>query len=349
MVLKAIEMALDDRYGYSQKPPSGRWGPDYDCSSFIYEIADYAGYPVGRGPDKVRFTGVMLKDFLDAGFQVLPFANVGISGLKLGDILLNLAVHAEIYVGDGVAAAAEHAENGDYIGKAGDQTGEEISLHPIADIPVQWNFILRPPEEDEEDEEEEGDDMPNYPMATQGNMGGWQGRIPNTMNGYPQAGYQQYTNQTYPQGMYGNQTYPQGNLGQMNGYSQANAGGWPQAGQNQQGYQQGAKFVSGIQEANEKFVPAGVTECFLTNDWKHLIIKSADQQGYPSMRVFDIKECMEEGMGQQEMGGYPQGMEQPVSRQEFEQLKEMLQNVQSDGHAQGTDGSKSNRSNARNS
>ena len=338
MVLKAIEMALDDRHGYSQKPPSGRWGPDYDCSSFIYEVADYAGYPVGRGPDKVRFTGVMLKDFLEAGFQVLPFANVGISGLKLGDILLNLAVHAEIYVGDGVAAAAEHAENGGYIGKAGDQTGEEISLHPIADIPVQWNFILRPPDEEEDKEGDDGD-MPNYPM-NQGNMGGWQGRMPN-MNAYPQGGYTQ--SYTYPQGMYNNNTYPQGNLGQMNGYSQANAGGWPQANQPKH------PFVSGIQEANEKFVPAGVTECFLTNDWKHLIVKTADQQGYPSMRVFDIQECMDESMGQQDMGGYPQGMEQPVTRQEFEQLKEMLQNVQSDGHAQGTDRTKSTRSNGRSS
>lgn len=344
MVAKAIEMAVDDRYGYSQKPPSGRWGPDYDCSSFIYEVANYAGYPVGRGPGKVRFTGVMLKDFLEAGFQVLPFANVGISGLKIGDILLNLAVHAEIYVGDGVAAAAEHAENGGYIGESGDQTGEEISLHPIADIPVQWNFILRPPEDEEEDEEGDDGDMPNYPM-NQGNMGGWQGRMPMS-NGYSPQGYMGYPQGGYQQGGYMNNGYPQGNLGQMNGYSQANAGGWPQADQNKQ---QGAKFVSGIQEANEKFVPAGVTDCFLTNDWKHLIVKSADQQGYPTMRVFDIQECMEEGMGPQGMPPMPQGMEQPVTRQEFEQLKEMLQNVQSNGHAQATDGTKSTRSNNRNS
>lgn len=323
LVETAVSMALDPEHGYSQKPPSGRWGPDYDCSSFVYEVADRAGYSVGRenDGDQVRWTGTMTKDFKDAGFQLLPFANVGVSGLEIGDILLNLAVHAEVYLGGGASVGALNSETGDYVGEAGDQTGEEISIHPLKDVPVQWNFILRAP-----DEESEGDgEMPNYP---------------NGYPGYPRTTYPQSYGQTYGQGYnQGYGMYPQGNLGQMNGYSQANGGtlSWPQAGN-----QQGAKFVSGVQEANERFVPAGVTECFLTNDWKHLIVKSADQQGYPSMRVFDIQECMED-MGQQ---GYSQGYAQgggPVSRQEFEQLKEMLQNVQSAisdpaGHAQGANG-----------
>lgn len=325
----AVSMALDPEHGYSQKPPSGRWGPDYDCSSFVYEVADKAGYSVGRENegDRVRWTGTMTKDFKDAGFQLLPFANVGVSGLEIGDILLNLAVHAEVYLGGGASVGALNSETGDYEGEAGDQTGDEISIHPLKDVPIQWNFILRPP-----DEESEGDgEMPNYPM---GQMNGWGAGMGNgySRNNYPQS-YSQTYGQGYSQG-YG--MYPQGNLGQMNGYSQANAGAWPQAGN-----QQGAKFVSGVQEANERFVPAGVTECFLTNDWKHLIVKSADQQGYPSMRVFDIQECMED-MGQQGYQAYPQGGEM-VTRQEFEQLKEMLQNVQpavSDpaGHAQGANG-----------
>lgn len=314
----AVSMALDPEHGYSQKPPSGRWGPDYDCSSFVYEVADKAGYSVGRENDdgKVRWTGTMTKDFKDAGFQLLPFANVGVSGLEIGDILLNLAVHAEVYLGGGASVGALNSEDGDYAGEAGDQTGNEISIHPLKDVPVQWNFILRPP-----DEESEGDgNMVNYP---------------NGYPGYPRTTYSSTYGQGYNQG-YG--MYPQGNLGQMNGYSQANAGSWPQAGSQQPG----AKFVSGVQEANERFVPAGVTECFLTNDWKHLIVKSADQQGYPTMRVFDIQECMED-MGQHGYSqGYPQGGE-IVTRQEFEQLKEMLQNVQSAisdpaGHVQGANG-----------
>lgn len=83
----ALRYAEDDGHGYSQKPPSGRWGPDYDCSSLLYKLANEAGYPVGTGGDKVRFTGTMLKDFEKAGFQILPFANVGISDLEVGDIL----------------------------------------------------------------------------------------------------------------------------------------------------------------------------------------------------------------------------------------------------------------------
>ena len=126
MVQLAISMANDNRYGYSQKPPSGRWGPDFDCSSFIYYIADRSGYPVGTGKDKVRFTGTMIKDFEKAGFQILPFANVGISDLKIGDILLNLALHAEVYVGNGESVGALSSENGGYVGEEGDQTSHEI-------------------------------------------------------------------------------------------------------------------------------------------------------------------------------------------------------------------------------
>lgn len=74
---RILRYAEDDSHGYSQKPPSGRWGPDYDCSSLVYQAAQDAGYPVGTGSDKVRFTGTMLKDFEKAGFQILPFANVG--------------------------------------------------------------------------------------------------------------------------------------------------------------------------------------------------------------------------------------------------------------------------------
>lgn len=105
----ALYYAEDDSHGYSQKPPSGRWGPDYDCSSLLYFLAEKAGYPVGSGGDKVRYTGTMLKDFEKAGFQILPFANVGISDLKIGDILLNLALHAEVYVGNGESVGATTA------------------------------------------------------------------------------------------------------------------------------------------------------------------------------------------------------------------------------------------------
>ena len=115
LVDQALRYAEDDSHGYSQKPPSGRWGPDYDCASLLYQVANDAGYSVGTGGDKVRFTGTMLKDFEKAGFQILPFANVGISDLEVGDILLNLALHAEVYVGNGESVGATVSEDGGFV------------------------------------------------------------------------------------------------------------------------------------------------------------------------------------------------------------------------------------------
>jgi hypothetical protein len=238
-------IADDNTYGYSQKPPSGRWGPDFDCASLIYYAANQAGFPVGSGGDKVRFTGTMLKDFEKAGFQILPFANVGISDLKIGDILLNLALHAEVYVGDGESISANASENGGFVGESGDQTDQEISKHPVITFDKGWDYILRPPDEDETDINgaEEGDTMPMN-------------------NAYPQFGSNTgpWPQTTAPM----NTGYPQGNLGQMNGYSQANANmrmpynqpmnqGW------QQGYPQGQmpsndlSFVIGIEGAKKYY------------------------------------------------------------------------------------------------
>lgn len=277
MVQRAEEIADDPTHGYSQKPPSGRWGPDFDCSSLMYEIADYAGYPVGTGRDKVRFTGTMLKDFEKAGFQILPFANVGISDLKIGDILLNLALHAEIYVGEGKSIGALSSESGGYIGESGDQTDQEIAKHPVITFDKGWDYVLRPPENTEESNDDYDEDReyleeggeeempmnygPNSMMPTQP----WQnqqqpwGNPPaaNWNTGYPQ-GNRMMPNQGSMQGyQQGNQMPmgPQGNLGQMNGYSQANAG-YPQMGGMQgynNGYQQGNMqgYNNGYQQGNQ--------------------------------------------------------------------------------------------------
>ncbi len=371
-------MAGDDRFGYSNKPPNGRWGPDFDCSSFLYFVAWLAGYPVGIGSGKVRFTGQMTKDFKDAGFELLPYANVGIGDLQIGDILLNLALHAEIYVGDGQLVGAQSAENGGYSGEAGDQTGMEIVKHPAYVYENDWDFVLRPPKDVEEDgveeaivAEEEGDEQDMaypYSNSTMG-AGNWMpqnaapgysrmtmptGWMPPAMGGYLQGsmgqmGYQQ----GYPQGNVGQmgyqQGYPQGNVGQMNGYSQANANGYQQPGQ--QGYQQGnnggypqggqSRHLIHVAELNEtRDIHVNPGECVpvFIGDGKYMALKSADQEGFPNLRVFELHECTEEmGMQQGQMGqqGASQGQQpmmqqsQGVSREEFDQLKEMIANVQS--------------------
>lgn len=356
MVNEALRIANNSMYGYSQRPPSGRWGPDFDCSSFIYYIAHQAGYNVSIGSDRVRFTGTMLKDFEKAGFQVLPFANVGISDLKIGDILLNLALHAEVYVGDGESVSANASEDGGFVGSSGDQTDHEIDKHPVITFAKDWDYILRPPEDEAEDDEclmdviEEGDEevpvnygapqMTGWPQSTGGNYGGQQGY------GYPQAN-------NYRGGM-------QGNLGQMNGYSQASAGyphypqmnGYPQSNMmppmGMQGMDNDLCFVMGIEGAkNVKGSPNGRKAVF-DEDKPLMYILSFDQQGnVNNINVYQFEECSEEmpqhlsplmnHMGQQQMP-MPENM---LTQEEIDQLKEMLTNAQSSKSSNESGGSRS--------
>lgn len=332
----ALRYAEDDSHGYSQKPPSGRWGPDFDCSSLLYYLADKAGYPVGTGSDKVRFTGTMLKDFEKAGFQILPFANVGISDLEIGDILLNLALHAEVYVGNGESVGATGSETGGFVGEAGDQTGSEIERHPVTTFDKEWDYILRPPA-DEKDEE--GDEEVPYYGSNPNTWGG------NGQTGYPQAAPMQYApgNNGYPQGTQWSNTrmYPQGNLGQMNGYSQANAG-YPQAGM--QGYPQGMDndlcFVMGIEGAkNLQGAPNSRKAVFDEDKPLMYIVGFGPQGSVNDIHVYQFEECSEEMpqhlsplMKQNMMpmgGGLEQGSGNFVTQEQFEELKEMLLNGQS--------------------
>ena len=330
----ALSYADDDSHGYSQKPPSGRWGPDYDCSSLVYQLANEAGYPVGTGGDKVRFTGTMLKDFEKAGFQILPFANVGISDLEVGDILLNLALHAEVYVGNGESVGATGSETGGYVGEAGDQTGQEIERHPVTTFDKEWDYILRPPVEEETEEGDE--EVPYY------------GQNPNTWGGNGQTMYPQ---STMPMGRSYNTGYPQGNLGQMNGYSQANAG-YPHTGM--QGYPQGMDndpysdlcFVMGIEGAKNLIGTPNTRKAVFDEDKPLMYIVSFGPQGSVNdIHVYQFEECSEEmpqhlsplmkqnmmpmggGLGQQ--GDY-------ITREELKKmLEEMLPNAQSTSSADG--------------
>ena len=354
--------ADDDSHGYSQKPPSGRWGPDYDCSSLIYQAADNAGYSVGTGSDKVRFTGTMLKDFEKAGFQILPFANVGVSDLKIGDILLNLALHAEVYVGNGESVGATSSETGEYVGAEGDQTGTEIERHPVTTFTKEWDYILRPPDDEEEEEGEE--EMPmNYGPNTMIPTQPWN----NQMSGYPQGnqmgGYGS-NNRMMPTQQPGMNGYPQGNLGQMNGYSQANAGypqsggmqgyGYPQGGQ-MNGYQQGTQpmgypqgmgdddlcFVMGIEGAKNTHGKPNTRKAVFDEDKALMYILGFDQQGNVNdIHVYSFEECSEEMpqhlsplMRHNQNGSMGMGMTQQmgnfITREEFEELKEMITNESS--------------------
>lgn len=122
----ALDIAADDGHGYSQ---AVRWSPDYDCSSFIISALEAAGLPMRAYG--ATYTGNMSTALKACGFYRVK--NVDLSsgvGLVRGDILLNPVTHTEMYIGDGRTVGAHGSETGGKYGKAGDQTGNEISVQP---------------------------------------------------------------------------------------------------------------------------------------------------------------------------------------------------------------------------
>lgn len=132
-----VAIAEDNSHGYDQ---ANRWGPDYDCSSLVYE-----GFRVGGGfalPVHSGYTGTMVADFTAAGFQWLPGQGNSASQCWRGDILLHIQNHVEVYLGEGMNVGAHSNEFGGITGgQPGDQTGNEISVSGYYAYP--WDGILR--------------------------------------------------------------------------------------------------------------------------------------------------------------------------------------------------------------
>lgn len=120
----AIKIAADNTHGYSQ---AVRWAPDYDCSSFVISALEAAGLPMKAYG--ASYTGNMGQALKACGFTKVKGVNLSTgAGLLRGDILLNPATHTEIYIGNNQAVGAHCSETGGKYGKAGDQTGNEISV-----------------------------------------------------------------------------------------------------------------------------------------------------------------------------------------------------------------------------
>lgn len=129
----AIATAKDDSHGYSQ---AVRWGPDYDCSSFVCAALLAAGFPNSGAV----WTGNMKSCLKKIGFKW----HKGTKGLKRGDIMLvhnSSNQHTEIYLGNNQLVGAHSSETGGIYGKAGDQTGREISITGYYNMP--WQGYLR--------------------------------------------------------------------------------------------------------------------------------------------------------------------------------------------------------------
>ena len=94
----ATDIANDDSHGYSQ---SVRWGPHYDCSSFVITAYQNAGVPVKD--NGATYTGDMYNVFISCGFKdVTSSCNLSNgAGVLKGDVLLNKADHTALVQADG--------------------------------------------------------------------------------------------------------------------------------------------------------------------------------------------------------------------------------------------------------
>lgn len=131
-----ISIANDNTHGYDQ---GLRWSPDYDCSSLVISAWKQAGVNL-----TCTYTGNMYANMVNKGFSdITSQVNLATgSGLARGDVLLNVASHTAMYIGNGQICEATGNENGGITGgQTGDQTGREICINSYRNYP--WNYVLR--------------------------------------------------------------------------------------------------------------------------------------------------------------------------------------------------------------
>ena len=131
-----VGIANDDTHGYDQ---GSRWSPDYDCSSLVISAWKQAGVNL-----TCTYTGNMYANMVNKGFSdITSQVNLATgSGIARGDVLLNVASHTAMYIGNGQICEATGNERGGITGgQTGDQTGREICINSYRNYP--WNYVLR--------------------------------------------------------------------------------------------------------------------------------------------------------------------------------------------------------------
>lgn len=136
----AIDTANDDTHGYSQAYDR-RWGtPDYDCASFV--ICAYRS--VGFKLTNAAHCSNIKEEFMKEGFQWIPNTEIDLSTskyLKPGDVLLRIAGHTEIYIGNNQQCGAHDNYDGNV---KGDTYGNEVCAYTYSNR-SNWSGILRYP------------------------------------------------------------------------------------------------------------------------------------------------------------------------------------------------------------
>lgn len=137
----AISIANDDSHGYDQ---TNRWGPDFDCSSFLIYVWQSVGVPVRT--NGASYTGNMRGAFLASGFSDIT-ASVNLQngvGSQAGDVFLNYTHHTVMSIGNGqIVSASSNEYGGTTGGQTGDQTGREIKISGYYCPSYGWDCVLR--------------------------------------------------------------------------------------------------------------------------------------------------------------------------------------------------------------
>lgn len=123
----AVDKASNNYITYSQsnrnlKNPNGM---SYDCSSFIIT----AFYAVGVNIN-ATYTGNMVAGFTAAGWEWITGSSFQSSQLQRGDILLNTAIHTQMYIGNN-----QDVNCG--------STPARVQTHSVDNYGRGWNGILR--------------------------------------------------------------------------------------------------------------------------------------------------------------------------------------------------------------
>lgn len=155
----AISIANDNSHGYDQ---ANRWGPDFDCSSFLIYVWQSVGVPVRS--NGASYTGNMRGAFLASGFSDIT-ASVNLqngAGSQAGDVFLNYTHHTVMSIGNGqIVSASSNEYGGTTGGQTGDQTGREIKISGYYCPSYGWDCVLRYTKEGSDPQPE-----PTLPMVS---------------------------------------------------------------------------------------------------------------------------------------------------------------------------------------